>query len=458
MSKANATFQTQRQDSTRRPSNNQNRERHITPSDLENLIISIKERPELEPLRHSPPPSSPPRTQPCPIADIPLPPSSPRPVDTDSSTSTVATVATANTDGFNSPDAASDTSVASSEGSSHCVVRGFTPGSGVTSYHSKTQLAPVEPRPILKTSGNNTPACPTHRKGMFMLGCSSGEEDLSLSGHISPRLNPTSSADSQANGHIKKQTSFKDEVLVMRDSRSRCHKSSAVVDSDDDSDDCDSDIEEVSESAIDDDDDAWEDDTEEPNPEEKEIKFCRVDSKANLVSRKSALTLNLEGQRSGTKLQNSRSTPALQLQRARTSPMNGPSMPASPEDESVLEMKRGQMSTSKPLVMANSKTDTSVAPLPSPCTLRRNMFCGELSESLRKNMLTERLQKNPLGASGAQMKRAHTSFDVSKLAHSSQPAEQAAPKDLPTVAQQTRKPSWNHYFDHSVGEYHQAGW
>lgn len=325
----------------------------------------------------------------------------------------------------------------------------------MTSYQSKTQLAPAEPRPILKNSGASTPAgAQQKKKGMFLLGCSSGEEDHSLSQQMSPRFNPISSADSQRNSQIKKQTSFKDEVLVMRDSRSRSKKSSAVVDSDDESDDCASDIEEVSESAIDDEDE-WEDDTEEAQPEEKDIKFYRVDSKANLASRKSALTLNLEEQRSGGKLQSSRSTPA--LQRARTSTLNGPSMPASPEDESVLEMRRRQMPTSTPLVMNNSKANGSIAPLPSPGTLRRNMFCGELSESLRKNMLTERLQKNPLCSSGAQMKRAHTAFDVTKLAQVAEHNEQMASKDS-SNPRPSRKPSWNHYFDHSVGEYHQTGW
>lgn len=290
-----------------------------------------------------------------------------------------------------------------------------------------------------------------------MLGCSSGEDENSLPKHLSIRSHPLS-ADTQGSTPMKKQTSFKDEVMVMREAQNAQAKSSAVLDSDDESEDDESDSE-VSESAIEEDDeDAWEDDPEDSKPED-EIKFYRVDSKANLSSRRSAITLNLEEQRNNGSLHNSRSTPALQHARSNKS-LNGPSMPASPEEESILEMKRHEMPASKPVIMTTSNTsNANPAPLPSPGTLRRNMFCGELSESLRKNMLTERKQKNPLGSSSIQtMKRAHTAFDVPKLGQVPEHSEAQPAPEQAKSASNGRKMSFNHYFDHSVGEYHQAGW
>lgn len=286
---------------------------------------------------------------------------------------------------------------------------------------------------------------------MFMVGGSSAEEEESFRERMFSRARPSVvSRVSQTSGP-KKQTSFKEEVLVMRDRYPNNNDSEDALESDSEDD-----VDDVAESAIEDDDDAWEDESE---PSHKEMNFYRVDSKANLTSRRSALTLNLEEQRSGkTPKCLSQSTPA--LRRSRTSTPNGPSIPASPTNESSMEQRASQLETSKPIIMTTSNS-TSAPPLPSPRTTRRNMLAGELSESLRRNMLSERQQKNPLGIN--QIRRAHTIFDVSKLSRLPEvPHESSRSGDstevTPVVMDAPRKVSWNHYFDHSVGEYNQAGW
>ncbi|KAI9657886.1 MAG: hypothetical protein M1831_004122 [Alyxoria varia] len=434
----------------------QPKERRMTPSELHHLMYSIRVKQELNkpvhPLRSNPigPNNHIGTQQPTHIPS--------QPTNVDSSTSTVATAM----DSFNSVESNSDTSV-SSAGSvpSHSIVRGFTPGKdGITSYTSKSQLAPA-PTPILNTSKQQEAEASKDRKsGMFLLGGSSGEDECSLQNHMSPGSMAKSNEPT-------KQASFHDTALVMRQKEAEePPKTPAVFDDSDDEDEDDSDIEEVSESAIDDDDDAWEDDSDEPpKPEEKEIQFYRVDSSANLTSRRSALTLNLQQeQRSGTNLakQASNSTPA--LRRTRNTTPNGPSVPASPDEDSILHKRGEQMKTSKPVTKV---TTDHMNPIPaafsSPRTTKRNMLTGELSESLRKNMLHERSQKNNFSVNGP-IRRAHTAMDVSNL--SRLPEE---PDTITSGNVSTSNPAgalqegggdlpWNHYFENSTGEYHQAGW
>ena len=364
-------------------------------------------------------------------------------------------------DSFNSVESNTDTSV-SSAGSvqSHNIVRGFTPGKdGITSYTSKSQLAPA-PTPILSTSKQPDPEQLREKKsGMFLLGGSSGDDECSLQNHMSPGslANPN---------EPKKQASFNDTALAMRQKEAdEPPKTPAVFDDSDDEDEDDSDIEEVSESAIDDDDDAWEDDSDEPpKPEEKEIQFFRVDSSANLTSRRSALTLNLqEEQRSGTNLAKQACTSTPALRRTRSTTPNGPSVPASPDEDSLLRKRADQMKTSK--LIANVTTD-HMNPIPaafsSPRTTKRNMLTGELSESLRKNMLHERSQKNNFSVNGP-IKRAYTAMDVSNLSRLPEEPDNVA-SDVSTsnpagaLTDGRAGLSWNNYFENTTGEYHQAGW
>ena len=439
------------------------KDRHITPVDLRNLVHSIKQPRELKRQNR---PRSLEREAESSRPALPRPtipqPSSPRHVATESSTSTVAT---AITDSFASMGAKSDTSVSSNGSSQHSIVRGFTPGTGVTSYASKYPVTSApQPQPILKNQPPNVSGLPLKKSnGIFMLGGSSGsaasaEDGDSLRNIVASQSLHSSGALERPSVASKKQALFKDEVAVMKP---KAHEDAAVFD---DSDEEDSSDGEVSESAIDDDDDddAWEDegsDSIEPEPKKDEMKFCRVDSRAHLPSRRSALTLNLEDQRAGGQQNRGvRSTPA--FKRSRTSTPNGPSMPGSPEEDFHLEMHSQETQPSKPIIPTTTNTQPqTLAPLTSPRTTRRNMIAGELSESLRKNILSERQQRNPLQIDSNQMRHAHTAFDVSRLSRLPEHSESNKGddgKDAPN--QRGKQYSWNHYFDHSVGEFHQAGW
>ena len=422
------------------------KDRHITPADLCNLVASIKQprefpRPTPKPMQPQAHPATPANS----LAELPAASQSDsRHPATESSTSTVATT----TDSLASTGGKTDTSV-SSNGSSHSIVRGFTPGrAGIASYRSASALTAQKPQPILKKS---PPAMATvsNKKcaGIFMLGaasCSGDEASLQ-----SPESStPADQSSAQPTG--KKQTSFKEEVAVMKPAIPS--QDEAVFESDDET----SEDESPGESAIEDDDDeeAWEDDGSDAEPQDerkdepKEMTFGRVDSKAHLPSRRSLLTLNIEGQRNGQK--GFVSAPA--FRRSRTATPNGPSMPASPEEESKLEEQFAKLQTSHPFTATNNQRVPQPNPCTSPKTTRRNMMAGELSESLRRNMLHERQQKNQvkLDAANNQMRRAHTASDVSQL---------------PKVDTVTKSTGWMktgtapHFnFDNSLGDFNHAGW
>ena len=432
------------------------KERHITPTDLRNMVHSIKQQPRPRPFAQQPrsvpgshaPESSRPSANPADSEQS----SSPR--KQEKLESSQSTAATAVTNSFVSISGDSDSSASSNTSSSHSIVRGFTPGAaGTTSYTSKVQMAPPpqpQPQPILKKPCTTVAGLSKKKSnGMFMLGCSSGSgasiEDESVRDSVISR-SLRSSGGSQRPAEPKKQTSFKDEVAVMKPN---AHEEAAVFDDSEDEDVSDSD---VSESAIEEDEDAWEDegsDSQEPElKKDEEMKFYRVDSAAHLPSRRSALTLNIEGQRSSNGF---RSVPT--YKRSRTSTPNGPSMPGSPEQDSQLELHARQMGASKPIIPTTTNTQPP-QPLTSPRTTRRNMMAGELSESLRKNMLSERQQRNPLQIDAALIRRANTASDVSRLGRLPEGQETQAP------AQQPGRPisNWDQYFDQHTAEFHEAGW
>jgi hypothetical protein len=92
-------------------------------------------------------------------------------------------------------------------------------------------------------------------------------------------------------------------------------------------------------------------------------------------------------------------------------------------------------------------TSNTHPPALSPRTTRRNMLATELTESLRRHLLWERQQKNSTAT--AAIKRRHTAHDVANL--------QEFPGQV-TSKEASKNNSWNHYFDHGLGEYHQKGW
>ncbi|EKG12867.1 hypothetical protein MPH_09965 [Macrophomina phaseolina MS6] len=451
-----------RHDSTE--SRNRGTEKHITPIDLESLVISIKEKKELEPLAPLPMASPELKRQECEKTEQPAEQSKPPPANAkpqmvpESSTSTVATAIDSDLSKMSPPVVGSDTST-STDCSSHSVVRGFSPGRVSSSYRSRTNLhQPTMPAPIIKQPQHTHPAPVQKKKGaMFTLGGSSDEDgNSSLETHMqmsqmSHLRSSLSDGLKRPSGGPRKQTSFKDE-LSSRIPEHKAYESEEVFESD-------SDEEEVSESAIEDDDeDQWEDSDDESGPSSvnDKVSFQRVDSKPNLTSRRSLLTtLMHEGDRAQA-LQNaaSRSTPA--LRRSRTSSPNGPSVAASPNTHTLRYQPEpeNQIPRSKPIIMTTS--NTHAPPALSPRTTRRNMLTTELTESLRKHLLWERQQKN--STNNAVLKRRHTSTDVKNLKN--YPGE-AQPSALPTVKENAAKGnnSWTtNYFDTGLQEYHERGW
>jgi hypothetical protein len=162
---------------------------------------------------------------------------------------------------------------------------------------------------------------------------------------------------------------------------------------------------------------------------EEKIHFKRVDSTANLTSRRSLLTLGLaanNGLSRAQKLANIASQSTSAIPRARAA-LNGPSVVASPNDsdDAPLMMKNRGPSCAPPMRPITEIPRSQAQPINamamgmhhqaafSPRTTRRNMLATELTESLRRNLLHERSQKT--STANAVLKRRHTSHDVANL-------------------------------------------
>lgn len=283
------------------------------------------------------------------------------------------------------------------------------------------------------------------KKPMFQLGGSSEEEGSGSlkSSLISPRPGSLISAQ-------KKQASFSNNVITHT-----IEPQSAV--------ETDTEADYVDESAIDDDEDSsdWEDSIEDSGKSSVDDKyFQRVDSKVNLTSRRSLITLMLAQNDRAKNLGNvaSRSTPA--IPRSRTS-YNGPSFAASPNDsdEAPLMMKDVRQPALKSISEAPR---VSAQPIPAPATqshgqaalsprtTRRNMLATELTESLRRHLLWERQQKS--STANAVLKRRHTSQDVANLRQFPEKAYMKPSEDVDAS-------SWNQYFaKDALNGYHSKGW
>ena len=329
---------------------------------------------------------------------------------------------------------------------SHSVVRGFDPNKISSSQRSHTYLSPIpSPRPIKQVSRPIIQELVG--KGGFILGGSSGE-DSSIDDQMSLRPKSSLTAGLRRSPTDKKTTSFKEEV-ESRTIANRSHEDEDVFESDDDEEDeeDDDDEEDVSESAIEEDEDEsdWEDDATDSgvaSPTDKHL-FQRVDSKPNLVSRRSLLTTMMHQSDRANAMASlaSKSQPML---RSRTSTPNGPSVAGTPEEEAGLEMQGTAISRSKPIVM---NTSSLHPPTLSPRTTRRNMLAQELTSSLRRHLLHERQQKSTVV--NAALKRRHTAHDMANLKNYPEPSGSG---------NGSKNNSWNHYFDHGLGEYHSKGW
>jgi hypothetical protein len=446
------------------------REKHITPVDLEKIVISIKETQQLEPIDlpmppatapappkaadppmlSAPPPSQPPKVQEVHEEDIEA--STPHPSASHSTLleSSSSTVGTVESHGSQHTQTVGSEDSSNTEMSTHSIVRGFVPGGAPSSYRSQTHLA-AQPTPILKTSPQYQQAPPKKKAPMFTIGTSSGEEESSLDSHMAKSFKSTlserlrapvpSSHCSNESGASKKHTTFKEEIAVGRAAESQ---DSPVFDSEDEDD-------EVSESAIEDDDDSsdWEDSDDQSGPSsvnEKEL-FQRVDSRPNLTSRRSLLTSLMHEPDRAKALQNaaSRSSPA--LRRSRTSTPNGPSVATSPEPGAQFAVPNQDATRPKPIIMTTSNTHAPQLAL-SPRTTRRNMLSTELTESLRKNLLWERQHRST--GNLAALKRRHTAQDMTKLRQHPEPVPMSH-KDGPQKFS-------NEYFHAGLQEYHAKGW
>ncbi|KAH6685104.1 hypothetical protein F5X68DRAFT_233531 [Plectosphaerella plurivora] len=291
------------------------------------------------------------------------------------------------------------------------------------------------------------PAPLAKRSKMFRLGGSSEEDSSVKSALASPKPNGLLNVQ-------KKQASFSNRVNVRT-----IDNDAAVAD--------DSETDYVDESAIDDDDDSsdWEDSIEDSNKSSIDEKtyFKRVDSKANLTSRPSLITLMLAQNDGTSRLTNAASQSTSAIPRSRLALAQAPSLGASPNDsdEAPLMMKRGVRSSPlKPItevprsvaqpqpILATASHSHLQAAL-SPRTTRRNMLSTELTESLRRNILNERKQKS--STANAVMRRRHTSHDVANL-------KQYPEKVYMNKTGEEVHPE-NQYFQRdSFSGYHSKGW
>ena len=433
-------------------------EKHLTPSALRKMVVNIQEQPELEPFSRNLTANIPviTDTTPRPMS----PPAQPSNTVEDSqveslqnSTESCDTMST-NTTTRQSDHRGSDTSV-SSDGlggliRSGSVVHGFSPSQMSSSFRSRSKLNHVMPMPAMRQS----PAKFEKPKNaaMFTLGGSSGDDESSFEDRMS--FKPKRSSLSESLGrHLshQKKPSFRDIVEAHQQERIKegSHESTdedeAIASSDEEDDD------DAIDSAIDDEDEGdWEDsnsDDGKPPVADKNL-FKRVDSRPNLVSRRSMLTTALHEPDRAAALASaaSRSSPAIRRS-GRQSP-RGPSLPASPDehdDEVGFTMNAPGRSRPRPIIVTTSNSDL---PAHSPRTTRRNMLSTELTESLRKNLLWERQQKNT--TANAVFKRRHTAQNMANL------------KDYPVPNHRhdidsAKNNSWNHYFD-TPNEYHNKGW
>lgn len=459
-----------RQDSMNQ-SRSRGRERHITPDDLEKMVMTIKEKKDLEPLSFAN------HSYLAPLNKS-LKPKEATPVSQPSTL--VGSKSATSQSSQDSVDSSSTTNSQTSSRSTTSVVRGFSPSQVSNSYRSiplltapssipseeltaKPPMAKKLPTFALGGSSgddsyseqtnsmesNIQPAQPLKKAKFSFGGASSNEDESSLPQRMQPQ--------SQLSEALRKpakpmKTSFKEEVAT-RTIQEEQVSSDDVFETDD---------EEVDESAIDDDDDSseWEDSVEESGRSSIDDRtfFQRVDSQVHLPSRRSLLTTMLHQNDRKSALAAaagaSRSTPA--LRRSRTSSPNGPSVAASPDsDDNGLMMKKGlkpiaenvRPSNTQPMAI-NARSASSHQLALSPRTTRRNMLATELTVSLRQHLLWERKQRSQ--TANAVLKRRHTSHDVANLKQYPEKVHMSDDKELNN--------SWNEYFNSGLGEYHSKGW
>ena len=431
-------------------SRSRGKEKHITPLGLEKMVFTIKEQTELEPLSPSVAANLPPISDETPRASSPSPqiePVHPEPSSQLQNSSDSCYSAATVDSSRNSDHRGSDTSV-SCGGliKSGSIVHGFSPSPFSSSF--KTKLSPDVANPISKGSCAVNGSTKKKVGGMFTLGGSSGDDESSFEDRISKHSNRGSLTDRLKHSEVaSRPSSFKAAIQSrqIRTIKEGRDEDEGAIESDD---------EEVDESAIEDGEDSdWEDSPTESGkssvPEDKPV-FKRVDSRANLVSRKSLLTRGLHEPQRAAALAEAAMKSSSSLRRSRTSSPTGPSAPVSPStnDGHGRQQRGSDIMKSKPIICTTSNTHL---PAHSPRTTRRNMLATELTESLRRHLLWERQQKST--TANAVFKRRHTAHnEMANL------QEFPGPKLGEPLIEASKNSSWNHYFDYGPWEYHTKGW
>ncbi len=309
-------------------------------------------------------------------------------------------------------------------------------------------MSPDAATQISNDSSSKPEVCKKKAGGMFTLGGSSGDDESSFEDRMSRQPKRSSLSDRLKHSEAaSRQSSFKAalqsrQIRTIEEGRD---EDEGAIESDD---------EEMDESAIEEEEDSdWEDSVTESGlssvSEEKPV-FKRVDSRANLISRKSLLTRGLHEPQRAAAMAEAAMKPSAALRRSRTSSPNGPSVPASPTAAAENGHARSgvDITRSKPIICTTSNTHF---PAHSPRTTRRHMLATELTESLRKHLLWERQQKST--TANAVYKRRHT-------AHNEMVNLQdfPGPRVVQPLKEASKNNSWNHYFDYGPWEYHTKGW
>lgn len=449
-------------------SKSRGKEAHLTACVLEKIVTNIQEQTKLEPLdpaieaaviakmspvirakENRPQPLQ--RSQ-SPSSDRSEPSMKRSELSCQPAPSTAATSLSVASMNQNTSDAGSSSDGLIRSGS---IVHGFTP---VSSYRSRPAPQCMPPS-IVKSGAQDIQ---TQKKTGFMLGASS-EEDSSFDQHMSyrktmlePRKSSLSQSWSKQHAAPAKKTSFK-EIVEQHQLESGNHSDdddNAIASDDDDDDDDDDDLVEESQES----EGEWEDDQEEEQTVENV--FRRVDSSRTLTSRPSGLTLALQNPHAGNRLAAVQSTPALRrLNRAASA--NGPAATSPEPDEVESLMMAPSGARPMPIVPPASHP---YAMAHSPRTTRLHMLSTELTESLRKNLIWERRQKNTT-VNAFRQRQAKSMANLQKAGHRSAPStpEPAAPPSQPiNQYSASARPVLAHDDDNDylnvVDRHNQTGW
>ncbi|XMA20325.1 hypothetical protein WAI453_013116 [Rhynchosporium graminicola] len=204
------------------------------------------------------------------------------------------------------------------------------------------------------------------REARFGFGDSSEEDENSLPSTRSVLVDSTQQP-------LKKQTSLKEDHNTFKKEQAFIGDVFEMAEGD------------IEESTFDDDDDPsdWEDLVEDSRDLRTEKIFQRVDTRSNLTSRQSMITLLLHGQPcNANALANTAAAmkPASALQRSVRTSRNGPSLAVSPKSEDNL-----------PLIMKDSLQPISEVPRSQPQPITPTQGLALSPRSTRKNMLESEL-------------------------------------------------------------------